>query len=324
MGIGTLGRALRAGLVGILLAFACTTAFSQDLDIPGDSEAVPSGQQEVDLSLKDYAEIGRSECKEHYSNLLNLLFLLPGMLFFVVAVITRRTGKLFFIFALLLLLGSTGSEHSTLIQEAEQSFASGDYGRAMEIYRQVEKQLPCNSAVLYNLGVVSSYLVQPGYAIHYLRRSLRLAPADRQARSALLNLERRYGLAGQVAPPFPVDPDLAYLLMLVFTNAVFVMGALVFRTKKVQFLISLVLVAIAALGCLAFFLGRLYLESRSVGVVVSDEGELFRVPEQDSRSWFDLPAGTSLWIRGRTGKYYLVETPAQIDGWVRRDTILID
>jgi hypothetical protein len=324
MGIGTLAGALRAGLVGFLLAFACATAFPQDLDSPSEGGTIPSGQPELDLSLKGSGEIGRSDCRQYYSNPLNLLFLLPGTLIFVLALFTRRHRKFLFLFGLLFFLGSTGSEHSALIREAEQSFGSGDYGRAMELYGRLDQELPCNSAVLYNLGVVSSYLGQRGYAIHYLRRSLRLAPADGQARSALQVLEERYDLAGQVVPPFPVDPDLAYLLLLIFANLALIVGAFFIRTRKVQYLITLVLVTIAALGCMAFFVARLSLESRSVGVVVSDEGELYRVPEQDSKSWFELPSGTSLWIRGTSGRYYLVETPAQIDGWVRSDTILID
>ena len=103
-----------------------------------------------------------------------------------------------------------------------------------------------------------------------------------------------------------------------------VIGAFVVRTKKVQFLITLVLLAIVALGCLAFFLGLICADSRSVGVVVSAQGELFRVPEEDSKTWFELPEGTSLFVRGRSGGYYLVETPSKIEGWVKSDTILID
>jgi hypothetical protein len=319
MGIGTLARALRTGLVALplllILLFVCFPGFSQDLS---------TEDQTVDLPLKDLAEVERSQCKQHYGNPLNLLFLLPGALFFVFALVTGKYRKLFFFFSLLFLLGSTEPGRFALIHQAEESFASGNYSKALEYYRQAEDQLPCNSAVLYNLGVVSYYLGQPGYAVHYLRRSLRLAPADGQTRGALQALERRFDLAGQVAPPFPVHPDVAYLLVLIFANMAFVMGAFVVRTKKVQFLISLVLVAIVALGCLAFFAGRVLLESRSVGVVVSEEGELFRVPEEDSKSWFELPAGTSLWIRGQAGRYYLVETPSHIDGWVRSDTILID
>jgi hypothetical protein len=312
MGIGARTRALRTGLVVLVLAFACTCGTAS------------AAGQEIDLTVKGQGEIARSDCGELYSNPLNLLFLLPGLLFFVFALVFGKTGKVLFLFGVVLLIASAEPDQSELIRQAEQSFDSGQYEQALEYYRLVQSRLSCNSAVLYNLGVVSAYLDQRGYAIHYVRRSLRFAPADRQARTALRTLEQGYGLAGQVAPPFPVDPDLAYLLLLIFANLAFVLGAFVVRTRKVQFLISLVLVAIAALGSLAFFLARLSLESQSVGVVVSSEGELFRVPERDSKSWFELPAGTSLWIRGRTGSYYLVETPAQIDGWVRSDTILMD
>ena len=332
MGIGTHTRALRTGLVAFLLVFGLSVGFAQDLrsSTQEQTAGAASPGKELDLRLKDRAEVESSGCRQHYKNPLNLLFLLPGLLFFVFALVAGNYRKPFLFFSLLMLLGSTEPDRFALIQRAQESFASGHYQEAVENYRQAEKLLPCNSAVLYNLGVVSHYLEQPGYAVHYLRRALRLAPADQQVRRALLALERRYELDGQVPTPLPVHPDVAYLLLLIFANAAFVMGALVVRTKKVQFLISLVLVAIVALGCLAFFLGRIRVESRSVGVVVSAQGaqgaqgELFRVPEEDSKSWFELPGGTSLFVRGRSGGYYLVETPSKIEGWVTSDSILID
>jgi tetratricopeptide (TPR) repeat protein len=326
MGIGTRARALRTGLVAFLLVFGLTSGFSQDLQPSGQDQKIntASGLKALDLPLKDRAEVESSECKQRYDNPLNLLFLLPGLLFFVFALVTRNYKKPLFFFSLLFLLGSSEPDNFALVERAQASFASGQYQEAMETYRQVQKLLPCNSAVLYNLGVVSHYLGQPGYAVHYLRRALRLAPADRQVRRALQELEQRYNLAGQVAPPLPVHPDVAYVLLFAFTNMAFIIGAFVVRTKKVRFLISLVLVAIVALGCLAFFLARISLESRSVGVVVSEEGELFRIPEEDSKSWFELPEGTSLFIRGRSGGYYLVETPSHIEGWVQSDMVLID
>jgi hypothetical protein len=330
MGFGTLAGALRTGLVTLLVVllplFGSIPGFSQDLQSSVEDRKVGAASEAevLDLPLKGHREVENSDCRQSYSNPLNLLFLLPGLLFFVLALVTRKYRKLFFFFIFLFLFGFDEPEKSAVLRRAEESFASGHLVEARESYMQAEKLLPCNSAVLYNLGVVSHYLGQPGYAVHYLRRSLRLAPADGQARSALQALEQRYDLAGQVAPPFPVHPDVAYLLLLIFANMVFVMAAFVVRTKKVQFLISLVLMAIVALGWLAFFLGRISLESRSVGVVVSGEGELYRVPEEDSRSWFALPEGTSLFVRGRSGEYYLVETPSQIEGWVPSDTILID
>jgi tetratricopeptide (TPR) repeat protein len=329
MGIGTHPGALRTGLVAFLLVFGFAVACAQDNQPSAQEQEVSAASEGkgLDLRLKERAEVEDSECKQRYANPLNLLFLLPGLLFFVFALVTGNYRKPFLFFSLLLLLGPTKPDRFALVQKAQESFASGHYRQAMETYSQAEKLLPCNSAVLYNLGVVSHYLGQPGYAVHYLRRALRLAPADRQVRRALLAVELRYDLAGQVAPPFPVHPDVAYLLLLVFANVAFVIGAFVVRTKKVQFLISLVLVAIVALGCLTFLLGLISVEARSVGVVISAQGaqgELFRVPEEDSKSWFELPEGTSLFVRGRSGGYYLVETQSKIEGWVKRETILID
>jgi hypothetical protein len=322
MGFGAIARGFRTGLVAVAILFVCIPGFSQVSSQPADTltSAEPTGNP----SLKDLEEIQSSYCKLRYKNLLNLLFLLPGMIFFFYAVLTRGSRKMWFFFTLVLLLGAGGPDRFAPLRQAEELFAARRYAEAIDIYTQAEQDFPCNSAILYNIGILHHYLGQQGYAVHYLRRSLRLAPGDRQARAALQYLQQSYGLVGQVSPPFPVHPDIAFQLLLVFVNAAFITGAFVVRTKKVHFLIALVLIAIAVLGCAVFFVGRLLAESRSVGVVSEQSSELYRVPEQDSKSWFELPMGTSLWIRGRSGQYYLVETPSQIDGWVRSDTLLID
>ncbi len=334
MGIGTLRRAVRRGLVAVLFLGLLPPGFLQSQPRGGAQDAPTAvtqagGRQEAEavLQLKSWPEIERSGCRRHYRNPLSLLWLAPGTLFFVFAVLTRKRRALF-PFALLLLpamlLGNTRQSPESLVQEAERRFLQGEFRSSIELYRRAEEFLPCNPALEYNLGVVSHNLQQRGHAIHYLRRSLGEKPGNPQVRSALKRLESLYGLQGQVAPPLPVDPDLIYLLFLVFANASLVMAALVVRVKKVQFLISFVLLAIAALGSLVFFVERLSAGSRSVGVVVPEQAELLRVPEEDSKPWFGLPSGTSLEIRGETSGYYLVETASKLRGWVHRDTVLLD
>lgn len=326
MGVGACAGYIRTGLVGVLLLLLLTPGYSQN-DQPDASEhstAASASLDAQDLPLKELNEIRKSNCTRHYSNPLNLLFLLPGMLFFLFALVTRKLKKILPFFFLVLLMGSSEQDPYISIREAEQSFQAGRYAEAIEFYRQAEQTLSCNPALLYNLGILSHHLGEQGFAIHYLRRSLREKPGDPQVRGVLQSLEQGYGLVGQVAAPFPVHPDLVYLLLLLFANASLITAAFVVRTKRVQFLISFVLLTIAALGCFAFFVGRLHSESRSVGVVISDGSDLNRVPEEDSKSWFELPSGTSLWIRGRFGDHYLVETPSEIMGWVRSNTILLD
>jgi len=326
MGVGACAGYVRAGLVAVLLLLLPASGYSQN-DQRGTTEqsSVDSASPGLhDLPLKDLGEIKKSNCTRHYRNPLNLLFLLPGMLFFLFSLVTRKAKNILPFFFFLLLTASSEPDPYISIREAQRSFQAGHYSEAIELYRQAEQVLPCNPALLYNLGILSHYLGEQGQAIHYLRQSLREKPGDPLVREALQSLEQGYGLAAQVAAPFPVHPDLAYLLLLLFANASLIMAAFVVRTKRVQFLISFVLLTIAALGSFTFFVARLRSESRSVGVVISEGSDLKRVPEEDSKSWFELPSGTSLWIRGKFGDYYLVETPSEIMGWVRTNTILLD
>ncbi len=326
MGVGACAGYVRAGLVAVLLLLLLTPGYSQnDQRSASEHSSVASASFDPqDLPLKELNEIKKSNCTRHYSNPLNLLFLLPGMLFFLFALVTRKAKNILPFFFLLLLMASSEHDPYISIREAERSFQAGHYTEAIELYRQAEQALSCNPALLYNLGILSHYIGEQGYAIHYLRQSLREKPGDPQGREVLQSLEQRYGLVAQVAAPFPVHPNLAYLLLLLFANASLIMAAFVVRTKRVQFLISFVLLTIAALGSFTFFVGRLHSESRSVGVVISEGSDLNRVPEEDSKSWFELPSGTSLWIKGQFGDYYLVETSSEIMGWVQTNTILLD
>lgn len=321
MGIGTRSRAVRAGLVALLLFRLAVPSFSQDQRQGSGKEA--EGKPAT-LTLKSLEEVKKSGCRRLYRSPLYLLYFLPGPLFFLLALAAKNKKKPFLFFLLFLLLGSSDPLPSSLIREAELDFSTGSYSSALRLLRQADRLMACNPSLQYNLGIVSHYLDERGYAVHYLRRSLKERPEDVEARRALRALEETYGLEGQVSPPLPVRPDLAYLLLVVLANATFVMAAFVVRRKGVRFLISFVLLAIAALGSLAFFVAVLHSDSRSAGVVIRKTATVLRVPEQDGKPWFELPAGTSLWIRGETGQFYLVETASKLKGWMASDAVLLD
>jgi len=316
VGIGTLTRGLRPGLVAILFLLAVSSCFSQE-----QSGAVSHHSL---LQLKSTAEIEKSECTRFYRNPLALLLFLPGTLFFIYALATKKRKGLLPFFALLFLLGSASPVSERLTMEGERLFQAGEYAASLAQYRQARSLLPCNPALSYNLALVYHHLGERGYAVHFLRESLKQRPGDVQARAALQALENSYGLAGQVPPPLPVHPDLAYLLLVLLTNASLVMAAFVVRLKRVRFLISLVLLGLAAVGSSCFFVGRLRASSQPVGVIVSERADLLRVPESDSKPWFELPSGTSFLIRGRGGGYYLVETSSGVKGWVPMEVVLLD
>jgi len=199
MGVGACAGYVRAGLVAVLLLLLPASGYSQN-DQRGTTEqsSVDSASPGLhDLPLKDLGEIKKSNCTRHYRNPLNLLFLLPGMLFFLFSLVTRKAKNILPFFFFLLLTASSEPDPYISIREAQRSFQAGHYSEAIELYRQAEQVLPCNPALLYNLGILSHYLGEQGQAIHYLRQSLREKPGD-----------PRCSLSGPSGPCLPVAPSI--------------------------------------------------------------------------------------------------------------------
>jgi hypothetical protein len=324
---------IRRGLVALLLFVLILPAHAQSVTTDL-ARTIPSSKE---LSLKSTEEVLGSRCHRIHENPLNLLFLLPGVLILVFAVSVRRRRSMLTL-VLVTLLGSAIFGNGTpwasdgpaegapqaVVRNAERAFDTGEAEEALQLYLQAESRLSCNPALEHNLGVCYATIGRTGDAVVHLRRSLRYRPADGATRRALQFVEKSAGLEGQLPMPVPVNPEVLFVVTLVLANLSLGAAGFAIRRKGVRALIVMILLTISGCIGLGFFLGLLYNESRPVGVVVVDNVGLVKIPEDDARSSFVLPPGTSLRIRGEAGGYYLVETASQFQGWVRSEAILLD
>lgn len=327
MEVRTVHGGLRAGLVALLLLGAALSWAQDRTDEPaGGRGTSASGRaaQDLQLRLRGWEEISRADRPRAYTNPAWLLLLAPGVSFFGYALLGRLFPRRLPFFLLLpLLLGATPGGPEQLVREAEGLFRGGDYHSALERYREAAELLPGNPVLLYDLALSSHLAGERGHAVAYLRRAVREEPRDLTLRSALARLEAAYELQGQLPLPLPVHADVPFFLAICFANLTLVMASFVVRRGRVQFLIVLVLAAVFTAASLGVLGGRLLGQSRPVGVL-EEQSPLLRIPEPDSRTWLELPAGTTLRIRGLVKGFSLVETGSQLRGWVAEDRILLD
>jgi tetratricopeptide (TPR) repeat protein len=329
MEVRAVHQGLRRGLV-VIFVLVSVVASTQDRGPAGGgrtdgngggAEAAAGGRQ---LILRGWDEVSRAERPRAYTNPAWLLLLVPGTLWFGYALLGRLFPRRLAFFVLLpLLLGAAPGGPERMIREAERLYGAGQYASALQLYRQAATLLPANPVLLYDLAVAADRVGERGYAIAYLRRALKQDPGDRVTRGALRYLEDSYELQGQVPPPLPVHPDLPFFLTIGSANLTLIVAGLVVRRGRVQFLIALVLAAVFTAAALGVFLARLQAEARPVGVLIG-QTRLLRIPEADSRNWLELPAGTTLRVRGRAAGYSLVETGSQLKGWVAEERIILD
>lgn len=330
MDVRAVRGALRPGLVAAAIAaalLAAGLAFAQQGGRPaaGPAGSTSAAPQQLEMSLRGWEEIAGGGRPRAYTRPAWLLLLAPGALFLGYALLSRLwPRRLPFLFLLLpLLLGASSEQAERLVREAEGLYGAGEYAEALLRYREAAELLPGNPALYHDLGVAAHRAGQRGRAIAAFRRCLKVDPHDAGARAALRHLEEAYGLEAQVPLPLPVHPDLFFFLTLGLANAALVMAGLVIRRGRVQFLIVLVLAGVFAAASLGVFLARVAAENRPVGVL-AENTRLLRIPDPDSRTWLELPAGSALRVRGRAAGYLLVQTGSQFRGWVSEERVLLD
>ncbi len=73
----------------------------------------------------------------------------------------------------------------TLSQQADSAYNGDNFNRAAELYHQIIKEEGPSASLFYNLGNCYYRLKQPGRAILYYEKALKLSPADNDIRANL-------------------------------------------------------------------------------------------------------------------------------------------
>ncbi len=287
-------------------------------------EGTPQGQAAAALELRGWPEVRRAGCDRFYRKPRSLLYFLPGPVILLIFLFVGAPARPLAALLAVLLLGAGGDGAELLTRQAEAAYRQGSYREAAEGYLAAQELTGCNPALSVDLALSHRALGEAGYAVGYLRRAVAALPGDLSLRRTLESWEEGYGLASQVPPPPAVNPDLPFFLLVGMVNLTSLVGAALVRLRRVRLLIVVVLLAVATVGCLAAFLGVISRQGREVAVVAQAGTDLLKIPEQDSGTWLELPPGTALLIRGRSGRYALVETGLRLRGWVPLDRLLLD
>lgn len=208
---------------------------------------------------------------------------------------------------------------------AQAAFDRGDANLAIEIYNSLIAEAgTSNPALFYNRGIFKASLEKQPEAVFDLRRAARILPEDELFRSSLEILEQSLELTRQ----FPISPiprgDVFFLLAL---------GTLILFLLFLPFWVrdvgaaKVVVLTVLGLVFLASSAGLgVYVESRhKAEAVVSAEsgaGEVLKIPENNASVWLELPAGTTVLLKDRSGAFVLVQTSYGIEGWVRHEGLI--
>ncbi|MCF0173160.1 MAG: BatD family protein, partial [Bacteroidales bacterium] len=217
-------------------------------------------------------------------------------------------------------------------EEAAAFYSEGNYQSALDIYKTIEEQGLCSDRLFYNMGNAYYKMGNLSGAILYYNKSLKLNPANADARFNL-------GIASESVldridevPEFvlkTVVRNIKYLmssdgwawtmLALLLVTALCVLGFRFFNAlglRKVSFITGCItlLMAVASLG---FSLSeRADIRSEDGAVVMTPVSSVKSSPAEDGKSLFIIHEGTRVEILDRLGNWSKVEIADGRQGWM--------
>jgi hypothetical protein len=262
--------------------------------------------------------------KEISHSSLRWLFLLPGIVYFLIVLFSlneKRKAQLILLMALPLWLSMTsGNDRKERVEQGRELYVSGDISGSIDVFRELygEKK---RAAYLYDMAVLEYYQGNLVESELLIRKALLVLPGERIFLNGLSDVESLADLKDQYIVNWNISSWSLKFLLILFLNMLFFFLAQYLRNKKTSTLLIM-----ASLFILSFILGGSslaleWMNKRPQGVVTGEGGTLCRIPEETALEWLKLPAGTSFRLITEKRGFYFIRTGYGLEGWINSENI---
>ena len=227
---------------------------------------------------------------------------------------------------------------NSLFKKANNLYLNKEYGKALDIYRQIEKQLNENNEhsfkLYYNLGCTYYRLNDIANARYYFEKAKRVNPFDKDLNKSLnLLLTKVKDKEKKVKEGFFLNIykkmylsfglNTLTVVAIVFFLAVFlILGMLVSnRYDKKKLYYGLGISLFLFLLSFSLFYSRYKFTFQKEGIVFADEVEVFSEPNTSSTVLFKLHKAAKVKIEDNLNGYVHISLPDGLNGWIDRQYI---
>ena len=292
--------------------------------VAGDLSA-EDGESEFRFFLMDLDDSRKARGWSLYRVPLLYLFLLPGLLFFILILTFRRFKPSLlsvFLFTGLFLSASASSlDTPAWISEADSLFHGGKYRAALNSYVSNSAGWENNGSYLYNRGILSFLSGDHAEGIVDLRNAMILMPMNRQIHESLQKMEDMMNLDNQHRVNMFVHPDLLLLILVLgFNGGMIALAYCFLRKSSIPVILFMIFISLSLFAGIE--LGRMSLYLSRPLAVLKEEGLVKKIPEEIGSQWLTLPEGTSVSFKKEEGDYILVNTAYGLEGWVLKEQLL--
>ena len=225
-----------------------------------------------------------------------------------------------------------------LFQKANKLYLNKEYSKALDIYKQIEKQLNENNEnsfkLYYNLGCTYYRLNDIANARYYFEKAKRIKPFDKDLNKSLnLLLTKVKDKEKKVKEGFFLNIykkmylsfglNTLTVVAIIFFLAVFlILGMLVSnRYDKKKLYYGLGISLFLFLLSFSLFYSRYKFTFQKEGIVFANEVEVFSEPNTSSTVLFKLHKAAKVKIEDNLNGYVHISLPDGLNGWIDRQYI---
>ncbi|MDC7226308.1 MAG: hypothetical protein PQJ61_06055 [Spirochaetales bacterium] len=244
--------------------------------------------------------------RNYYLSALRYAWVLPGFVFFIMALIMR--GKRLPLAALLSLIILVAAFSTTrFVVGVDVSDNAGE-----------------RADLLYNAAVDAYGNDEITKSLHNLRAAIYYNPVKGTYRETLNLIEEEAGVVNSVSPSISLHPDVFYYILMCAVNLLFFSG--VYRMVKpgggASVLIILFTFIIVFSSAMIFYTHNSRL---NMTAIVCEKGvHMKKIPSETAADWIPMEAGTALSILNKSDGFLLVETGLGVQGWVTENCLIFD
>jgi hypothetical protein len=281
--------------------------YSIKVEVEASSEEVNTGASVFEFERMEEDLIAAGIWKNHYTNIKMYIFMLPGLLFFVLCLLFRWRKILLCVILTTIIMVALISAGS-LIVPSSQTAVDAAYSNPVRLYN--------NSIYAYETGDLTG-------SLHLIRSAVYIDPVNRNYRELLAWLEDENGFINSVSPSIRLHPDIFFYIMVFAVNLLFI--SIVLR-KKESGSIATVFIILAGLMIILSSFMIFYTDlsrSRPAGVCLAGSS-LKKIPRESAALWMSLQEGVAVKILDRTDGFMLIETGLGVKGWIDENSVLED
>lgn len=308
------------------------------VDEPVVEKSYPAEEYFVFMSAD---EVLKHQKRVYYTKAVYYLWLLPGIVVFLIFLSLSRKGVVHKLLTrvglisvgIILTLGAADLVDPEIEKGLTVSFEmyqAEEYSLALDEIEAIEEKIGNNAALWFNKAVLYTRLEEYDLGVHALFKAAKIDPMNDKYGEALQELEAAVGLNRQIPPAAPIDPDLFYIIMLVFVNLAFILAGILLYNRKATFAIFLVFAVLFSAGSIIGIIYTHYKLHTPIGIIhgtVAEEigrgSNMLMLPDDNATQRTFLSAGSSVSIQGENKEYYLVRTGHGLEGWVEKEDLLL-